>query len=80
MEVDPGTNLEAGSENRSWRQRVWHEMRTHPVAYVVLVAFVVAGPLVTSLLFPEAPLAVGVIGGAALGVYAALCAVPGQFL
>jgi len=50
------------------------------MGYGVLLVFVVAGPLVTSWLFPEAPLGVGILGGAAFGAYAALCAVPGKFI
>ena len=45
-----------------------------------MLAFVVAGPVVTRWLFPEAPLGVGILGGAAFGAYAALCAVPGKFM
>jgi len=56
------------------------EVRSRPMAYGVLAAFALAGPVVTALLFPEAPPIVGLAGGLALGLYAALCAVPDKFL
>ena len=62
-----------------WRA-VIDEVRDRPFAYGVLGAFLLAGPVVASLLFPEAPPAVGIVGGLALGAYAALCAVPQKFL
>lgn len=60
-------------------QTVLNEVREHPMAAIVLVAFVIAGPVATTQLFPEAPLGVGIVGGVFLGVFAALCAVPGEF-
>ncbi len=56
------------------------ELRSRPFGYGVLVVFVIAGPVVTRLLFPEAPLSAGIVGGLAFGLYAALCAVPQKFL
>ena len=55
-------------------------MRERPIAYTVLAPFVLAGPVVASLLFPEAPTVAAIIGGLAFGGHAALCAVPGKFL
>lgn len=56
------------------------ELRQRPIAYGVMAAFLVIGPIVARLLFPEAPIAVVIIGGFAFGAYAALCAVPQKFL
>jgi hypothetical protein len=56
------------------------ELRRHRFAYSVLLAFALAGPLVSSLSFPEAPPFSGLAGGILLGAYAALCAVPEKFL
>ena len=68
------------ARERSLRARVWRELRRHRVAYAVLLAFVLAGPLVTHLIFPEASPWIGVVGGVAFGVWAAACAVPDQFI
>jgi len=72
---------------RSMRERISRlpkaivrEVRSRPFAYVVFGSFVVAGPFVVGWMFPEASLAVGVIGGICFGGYAALCAVPQKFL
>lgn len=56
------------------------ELREHRVAYGVLGAFMLGGPLIAKLIFPAAPLGALVLGGIFLGVYAAVCAVPGEFL
>jgi hypothetical protein len=56
------------------------EVREHPAGYAVLVAFAIAGPFVTHFLFPDAPSGLGLIGGVVFGMYAALCAVPGEFM
>ena len=60
-------------------RRLAREVRERPFAYAVMLAFAAIGPIVVYFLFPEAPSGVGVVGGLALGVYAALCAVPGKF-
>jgi len=65
---------------RSWPAAIAEELREHPMAYVVMALFVIAGPVVTQVLFPDAPRGVGLFGGVAFGVYAALCAMPGRFL
>lgn len=64
----------------SFLARLRRELRTHPFGYIVLAVFVVAGPILSPLIFPQAPPAVAVIGGLAFGAYAALCAVPQKFL
>ena len=61
-------------------ERLRRELRDHPFGYTVLALFVVAGPLLAPLIFPQAPPAVAVVGGLAFGAYAALCAVPQKFL
>jgi len=74
------TDLAEARAARTWRRAVVREIRSRPMAYGVLAVFVLAGPVVTRLLFPEAPLAVGIVGGLAFGAYAALCAVPQKVL
>ena len=69
-----------GASKRSWKESLIHEVRTHPFGYVVLGLFVLAGPLLAPLVFPQAPPAVAAVGGLAFGLYAALCAVPQKFL
>ena len=70
---------DTGEESGSRLRAVAREVRDRPMAYGVLAAFLVAGPFVASLLFPEAPLAVSLLGGLIFGGYAALCALPGKF-
>jgi len=77
---DDAHSPEEARAARSWPAAIAEELREHPMAYAVLVAFVVAGPIVTHVLFPDAPRGVGFVGGAALGAYAALSAMPGRFL
>jgi len=55
------------------------EVRRHAIAYAVVAAFMVIGPLLVRMIFPEAPLLLGLIGGLLFGVYAALSAVPDRF-
>lgn len=63
----------------SWPAAAVREVREHPFAYFVLLLFVIAGPIVTRSLFPEAPAGLGLFGGIALGIYACLCAMPQRF-
>ncbi|HKK51301.1 MAG TPA: hypothetical protein VKA74_06925 [Myxococcota bacterium] len=65
---------------RRWRDALGRELREHPFGYTVLGLFVLAGPIGASLLFPQAPIGVTVVGGLAFGAYAALCAVPQKFI
>jgi hypothetical protein len=67
------------SPARGWLAALSQEIREHAMPYAVLLLFVVAGPIVTHHLFPEAPRGVGLFGGVAFGAYAALCAMPGRF-
>lgn len=68
------------SRPKSRIDAVVREVRGHPVAYSVLFTFLLCGPLLAKLIFPEAPLGALVLGGIFLGAYAAFCAVPGEFL
>jgi hypothetical protein len=68
------------SPEPGWRDRVVREVRSRPIAWVVFALFVLAGPLVVTYLFPEAPTAVAIVGGAIFGGYCALNAVPQKFL
>jgi len=78
--IDDGPSSDESRAPCSWLAAVAAELREHPMAYAVLALFVVAGPVVTYVLFPDAPRGVGLFGGIALGAYAALCAMPGRFL
>lgn len=60
--------------------RVQAELRRHWVAYAVVAAFLVIGPVLVHLIFPGVSPLLGVIGGIPFGIYAALCAVPDRFL
>jgi hypothetical protein len=62
-----------------WLAGIRRELRTHVVAYSVLALFAAAGPLVVRFIFPNVTPWVGVVGGLAFGIYAALCAVPDRF-
>jgi hypothetical protein len=70
---------QAEPEARGWAARLRGELRRHAIGYGVLLAFVLLGPLLVHLIFPEAPLGLGVVGGFAFGVYAAVSAVPDRF-
>lgn len=59
--------------------RLRAEVRRHAIAYGVVAAFMVIGPLLVRMIFPEAPLLLGLIGGLLFGLYAALSAVPDRF-
>jgi 4-hydroxybenzoate polyprenyltransferase len=65
---------------RSLWEKIVEEAKSRPFAWGVFVVFTVAGPVVVSWLFPEAPTAVAVVGGAIFGGYCALNAVPQKFL
>lgn len=59
--------------------RLRREVREHSSGYGVLVAFTFGGMLLAPMIFPEASLLQGALGGVFLGVWAALSAVPGHF-
>lgn len=62
-----------------WLARLRRELRGHLVAYGVLAAFVLIGPLLVHRIFPDVSPLLGLVGGLVFGVYAALCAVPDRF-
>lgn len=70
----------ADTPDESWHARIRREVRSRPIAWVVFALFVVAGPVAVSYLFPEAPTAVAIVGGAIFGAYCAINAVPQKFL
>ena len=74
------TQKQVNGRFATWREAVVKEVRERPMAYVVLGSFLVAGPILTPLLFPEAPAGVGLVGGLAFGAFCALSAVPQKFL
>lgn len=78
--VDMSDKDRSDTGTRSRKEIVLHEIRSHPFGYTVLAIFVLAGPALAPLLFPQAPPAAAAIGGLAFGLYAALCAVPQKFL
>ena len=89
MSPDPGAGLDgtpadlpgnAPGDRPSWRTRMLRELRARPFGYTVLALFLVAGPVVSTILFPQAPAAVTIVGGLVFGLYAALCAVPQKFI
>ena len=72
-------DIHSARKQRGLFWRILRELRAHRLAYAVLVIFTIAGPFLVPLLFPEASPAIGLAGGLALGVIAALSAVPDQF-
>lgn len=79
----PGAPAEHEAERPTLRGRtavLLRELRNHPFGYGVMAAFTLAGPACAIYLFPDAPIGVTLIGGFALGAYAAMCAVPQKFL
>jgi hypothetical protein len=60
--------------------RLREELRRHAIGYAVVAAFTLIGPLLVYIIFPDASPLLGVLGGLAFGVYAALAAVPDRFL
>ncbi len=67
-------------EKRSGLRSIGHEIKTHAAAYLILAAFSLAGLVISHLVFPDMSIWIGVVGGLAFGVYAALFAVPDKFL
>lgn len=68
------------AEKKGLKARIVSEIKGRPFAYGVLAAFVFLGPIITMMIFPEAPPAAAIVGGLAFGVYGALCAVPQKFM
>jgi hypothetical protein len=61
-------------------RRALEEVRSRPIAYSVLVAFMIAGFFGAPLLFPDVPTGMAMFGGVLLGVWAAFCALLPEFL
>ena len=59
--------------------RLRRELWRHRIGYGVLAAFVLMGPLLVYLIFPDASPLLGLLGGLAFGIYAAVSAVPDRF-
>jgi hypothetical protein len=75
---DPASSAEPA--RAGWLARLHAEVRRHAIAYAVVAVFLLLGPVLVYLIFPDASPLLGVIGGLAFGIYAALCAVPDRFL
>ena len=56
------------------------ELRSRVLTYVAVVAFAAIGPVLAHMIFPEAPLALVVFGGVALGVFFAFSALSDKLL
>lgn len=81
MEHEPaGPAPEADAAPRGRLQRLRAELRRHAIGYGVVAAFALIGPALVYVIFPEASPLLGLVGGLAFGVYAALSAVPDRFL
>ena len=68
------------TRNRGLAALVKDEVKSRPFLYLMLLGFAVAGPFATAILYPDAPTGLGLFGGVAMGIVAALCAAPGRFL
>lgn len=65
---------------RPWHRIALDEVRARPLSYLLMAAFLVGGPVAAHFLFPQAPFGVGIVGGLAFGIYAALCTAPQKFI
>lgn len=68
------------AEPKTFKEKLVHEVRTHPFGYSVVVVGLVAGPILAMMIFPEAPPAAAAVGGLCFGIYAAISSVPQKFL
>jgi hypothetical protein len=59
---------------------IGREIKNHAAGYLVLAGFSLAGLIISHLVFPDMSIWIGVLGGFAFGVYAALFAFPDKFL
>ena len=64
----------------TFKEKLMHEIRTHPFGYAVVAVGLVAGPILAVMIFPEAPPAAAAVGGLCFGIYAAISSVPQKFL
>jgi len=65
---------------KTFREKLVHEVRTHPFGYSVVAVGLVAGPVLAIMIFPDAPPAAAAVGGLCFGIYAAISSVPQKFL
>ena len=72
--------IEANATEAGLLDRVIAEVRSRLFGYTVLGLFLIGGPILAMLIFPEAPPAVTAVGGLVFGIYAALCSVPQKVL
>jgi len=88
-EIDEGLTPAAAGQppERSDRSRLARvkdalvaAVKGRPFAYIVLAFFLVGGPILATMIFPQAPPAAAAVGGLAFGIYAALCSVPQKFM
>ncbi len=61
-------------------QRIVREIKGRPFAYIVLALGLIGGPIIATMIFPQAPPGAAAAGGLAFGVWAALSSVPQKFL
>jgi hypothetical protein len=66
-------------QRRGWLAALAREVRRHPIGYAILLAFVLLGPVLVHMIFPDVSPLLGLVGGLAFGIYAALSAVPDRF-
>jgi hypothetical protein len=69
MESSQGQPQAAGAEPRSRIAGLRHELRTHLFTYLTVAGFVVLGPVLAKMIFPEAPTSLIVVGGVLMGGY-----------
>ncbi|MBW2713537.1 MAG: hypothetical protein JRC77_07275 [Deltaproteobacteria bacterium] len=68
------------NNDRSRLDKIGQEIKSHAAGYIVLAGFSLTGLAISHFVFPEMSIWIGVVGGLAFGVYAALFAVPDKFL
>jgi len=71
--------LQAEPARRSWLAAVRNELRSHAITYVALAGFCVLGPVLSRMIFPEAPLELVIFGGVLFGLHFAFCALADKF-
>ncbi|MBJ18562.1 MAG: hypothetical protein GY910_18440 [bacterium] len=74
------TTAAPDESRRPVKERLKAEIKSRPFGYAVLAVFLVTGPILAPILFPQAPPGAAIVGGLAFGVYAALSAVPQKFI
>jgi hypothetical protein len=77
--LEPDLPRSEPAPRRGWLTALRAELRRHAIAYAVVAAFMIIGPLLVYMIFPDASPLLGLVGGLAFGVYAAISAVPDRF-